>query len=335
MKKSEHNSLPDDILQEFENGTHESRQKALRVWELLGDAEQETLNVPSTEEALSELEALIHTDEVETKRESDRPPVRLQSRMRLVRTVRAFAIAACVLIISSVVYFSIPVEHHTGAGERLSVVLSDGSEVELNTHSSLRYNRGFRTWYGARRSGRTVQLDGEAFFTVAKEGRPFKVETFNAEVTVLGTGFNVRAYRVDQEQETRITLDHGKVQVDMPDRSSQEAVILSEKGQQAVVSMAEIKQQNPDQAGDVYALAMAWRSQAFVALGLSVESLFNQIERFFDVEIEVSNELSLEPLDLIYLDSEPSVEDVLTDFCIYEECSFQKTASGYLLLSAK
>ena len=35
MKSREHNSLPEDILSEFQNGTTDSRQKALRVWELL------------------------------------------------------------------------------------------------------------------------------------------------------------------------------------------------------------------------------------------------------------------------------------------------------------
>lgn len=337
MKRREPNSLPDEILQEFQNGTSDSRAKALRIWELLDSVEEAPLNIPSTEDALKELESMIDAPAVTRARATDRAPRRLNKTRSARRLFVSMAAACAAVLVGVMAYFSVPVEFAAGAGEQLSVVLPDGSEIELNNDSSIKYNRHFRDWYGGKSATRTVSLEGEAFFTVAKNGTPFKVETFNTTVTVLGTGFNVRAYSGDLEGETRITLDHGKVQVDIAGEanSGQESLILDSKGEQAVVKASGAEKMNSGADENALGLATAWRSKGFVAMGLSVESLFSQIERYFGVELEYAEELSLEPMDLIYRDKEPSIEQVLTDFCISEECSYQKTASGFMLLPVR
>jgi len=64
--------------------------------------------------------------------------------------------------------------------------LPDASEVVLNAGSSISYDAS--TWAEAR----TIKLDGEAYFKVAK-GATFTVVTEHGEVTVLGTEFTVNA----------------------------------------------------------------------------------------------------------------------------------------------
>ena len=79
--------------------------------------------------------------------------------------------------------------YHTASGETKTFVLVDGSQVTLNTLSSLRVPR-----WGFGSSSREVFLDGEAAFSVrhTPDGRKFIVKTQkDFEVVVLGTEFSV------------------------------------------------------------------------------------------------------------------------------------------------
>ena len=97
-------------------------------------------------------------------------------------------VAAAILIGFSL-YFSITNSKLTSVetltSEKLEVKLPDESIVLLNASSTLKYNKS--KW----ENERTVELNGEAFFKVAK-GSIFDVKTNNGIVTVLGTHFNVK-----------------------------------------------------------------------------------------------------------------------------------------------
>lgn len=71
------------------------------------------------------------------------------------------------------------------AGEKISAVLPDSSEIVLNAVSEISYNE--KEWPEKRK----LTLDGEAFFKVAK-GSTFDVLTSRGKVSVLGTQFNVK-----------------------------------------------------------------------------------------------------------------------------------------------
>ncbi|RQT91794.1 FecR family protein [Burkholderia cepacia] len=91
----------------------------------------------------------------------------------------------------------------TSTGERRTVVMDDGSQVNLNTRTRL-------TFANRLRSRETVLAQGEAFFQVVHSSlRPFTVEANGTNVRVVGTRFNVR-YQVDG---TQVAVEHGKVEV--------------------------------------------------------------------------------------------------------------------------
>lgn len=100
--------------------------------------------------------------------------------------------------------FDAPDRHATGLGEQRSLVLADGTLVELNTESkiSVSYTETAR---------RVILESGEAFFDV-KEGdeRPFEVATGGASIRVLGTRFNVY-HRIS---DTTVTVVEGNVSVE-------------------------------------------------------------------------------------------------------------------------
>ena len=94
----------------------------------------------------------------------------------------------------------------TPVGGEYSLVLSDGTKVFLNADSELKYPVEFSD------GKRIVDLKGEAYFEVHKDSlRPFIVRMNGAEVTVLGTSFNVNNYGEDTEIYT--TLVNGSVRV--------------------------------------------------------------------------------------------------------------------------
>lgn len=91
-------------------------------------------------------------------------------------------------------------------GERMQVLFQDGSKVHLNSGSRIRYPKQFGL------SERRVQLEGEAWFEVAKNrNRPFVVDLSCLDVRVLGTTFDVKAY--PGEEAILVALESGSVEL--------------------------------------------------------------------------------------------------------------------------
>ncbi|MCM1333152.1 MAG: FecR domain-containing protein [Bacteroides sp.] len=101
----------------------------------------------------------------------------------------------------------------TPVGKTMEVILADGTNVLLSPESSLRFPARFS---GDRRS---VNLEGEAYFDVAKDAdHPFVVVSQDYCTIALGTEFDVRAY---SRADLKVSLIEGSVQVEnLVDRSS-------------------------------------------------------------------------------------------------------------------
>ena len=104
----------------------------------------------------------------------------------------------------------------TAYGEHKLIDLPDGSSVWLNASSTLSYSKD---------SPRTIYLDGEAFFEVAKNKEiPFTVDTpDHLRVKALGTSFNVKTYK--QNTFTETVLFTGKVEVSS-DKHFKERILM-------------------------------------------------------------------------------------------------------------
>ena len=94
----------------------------------------------------------------------------------------------------------------SAGAEALEVQLEDGTQVLLNRDSKIRYRKQFKG------DSREIRLAGEAWFDVARDStRPFIIEAGPAIVQVLGTSFNVNAYKENSMVE--ITVESGVVAV--------------------------------------------------------------------------------------------------------------------------
>lgn len=126
------------------------------------------------------------------------------------------AIAASLLIpilIFGNIYFYNKLTHPTSVStaiatdsRRMTVVtLPDGSSVELNQDSRVRYESSDFT-----KDVRTIDFEGEGYFKIAKsETAPFKIKSAELEVTVHGTVFNLKAY--PQAEDAKLALIEGSV----------------------------------------------------------------------------------------------------------------------------
>lgn len=102
------------------------------------------------------------------------------------------------------------------------ITLSDGTEVALNTHTNLLFNKNDK-------NRQATLSKGEAYFSVKRdERRPFTIDTGNATIRVLGTAFNIDKTL----RETTIDVFHGKVAVNTANNSKQVELV---KGQRARV----------------------------------------------------------------------------------------------------
>ncbi len=171
----------------------------------------------------------------------------------------------------------------TRNGGQYQLVLPDGTKVWINSASSLKYPIAFNG------NERVVQLSGEAYFEVFKnKAKPFEVITDGQQVTVLGTHFNINAYR--NEPLTRTTLMEGSVKVN---KINSNLSVIIKPGQQAGVvdgnreSAIQIKAVNIDEA-------IAWKNGYFMFDNESLGSILRKVSRWYDVEIVNVNGMSSE-----------------------------------------
>lgn len=156
----------------------------------------------------------------------------------------------------------------TPKGGQYQVTLPDGTKVWLNAASSLTYPASF-----ASLKERRVILSGEGYFEVApNKAVPFRVETSNQEIEVVGTHFNVNSY-LDEPQE-KTTLMEGAVKV-----TNGNNIRLLKPGQEAT-----IKEGIRVDDADVSA-TLSWKNGEFVFNDEALESIMRKVSRWYDVEV--------------------------------------------------
>ena len=155
-------------------------------------------------------------------------------------------------------------------GGECMIKLDDGTKVWVNAETKLKYPVAF---VGDRRE---VVLEGEAFFDVAKNEKPFIVETSFGDVRVLGTAFGISAYASESESYT--TLVRGKVSVER--EGIKPVVILP--GEQVVTSKdgKMIKQQV-----DVEEF-VGWKDGIYVFKEKSLGEIMKTLERWYNISVD-------------------------------------------------
>ncbi|MFA5244496.1 MAG: FecR family protein [Pedobacter sp.] len=158
----------------------------------------------------------------------------------------------------------------TPKGGKFQIILPDQTKVWLNAASILKFPALFTG------KERLVELSGEAYFDVAKNSNmPFNVKTRDVNVIVTGTEFNIMAYY--DEPFSTTTLVEGSVRV-----SNQSERISLNPGEQA---FSDKKEQLSKKSADVEE-AIAWKSGLFQFNNADINTVMNQLSRWYDVSVE-------------------------------------------------
>ncbi|HVK50016.1 MAG TPA: FecR domain-containing protein [Pseudobacter sp.] len=183
----------------------------------------------------------------------------------------------------------------TPRGRQFQLVLPDGTNVWLNAASSITYPTEFSG------TERKVSVTGEAYFEVAKHASlPFRVSIDkNNTVEVLGTHFNINAYKDDDR--IRTTLLQGKVKVNQS---------VLQPGEQAIADAA--LGMSIDHSADLNQV-MAWKNGIFNFNKASLEMVMKQLERWYNIEVQYAGK---PPVMKITgkMDRGLSLQDILVDF---------------------
>lgn len=167
----------------------------------------------------------------------------------------------------------------TPKGGQYRLILPDGTRVWLNAATTISFPVAFTA------NNRQVKLTGEAYFEVTQNAqKPFIVTTGETDIRVLGTAFNVMAYR--EEGNTATTLVSGSVAVS--DKLNQDRMLL-QPAQQAVL----------DNGGNRFRLlkpdmeqVTAWKDGFFIFDKTDLKAMMRQIERWYNVTVEYSGQLN-------------------------------------------
>jgi transmembrane sensor len=157
-------------------------------------------------------------------------------------------------------------------GQKSKIVLADGTEVWLNSESTLRIP------VSESPTTRNVELTGEAYFKVTKNPKiPFIVKTKAYNVEVYGTEFNVMAY--DDFNRTETTLVNGIVKI-----RRQNKELLMKPGQTMVFANNKFTRKT----GRVEQ-AVSWKDEKFYFDAIPFSELVVRLERWYNVEIVISD----------------------------------------------
>lgn len=166
----------------------------------------------------------------------------------------------------------------TPKGGHYQLQLADGTKVWINADSKLTYPDRFED------NERRVKLEGEAYFEVAHHSsKPFFVQSPKQEVKVLGTKFNINAYKDEKEMKT--SLLEGQISVrlfntaDHPERQYVPQINQQVRVQNGKVT---VKSFDPEEV-------VAWKNGYFMFDNEGIESIMKKIGRWYDVDIEFQN----------------------------------------------
>ncbi|GAA3648715.1 FecR family protein [Flavivirga jejuensis] len=186
-------------------------------------------------------------------------------------------------------------------GGQFYIVLSDGTKVWLNSESQLKYPVAFT-------NGETRQVElvyGEAYFDVspstAHKGAKFKVFHQSQEVEVLGTEFNIKAYKGETNIYT--TLVEGKVAVSYTNKSktlvpNQQLSLNLETNN---ISVAKV---------DIYN-EVAWKDGVFSFESMPLNEIMKVLSRWYDMDVIIENTVQKEERFIGTFNKSNSIEDIL------------------------
>lgn len=205
--------------------------------------------------------------------------------------------------------------------ERKQFNLSDGTKVWLSPNSKLSYSNRF---IGIERK---VSLDGEAFFEVAHDARhPFVIKTGQISATVLGTTFNVTAYK--DQRTINVTLVSGSVAValDGPNNGQSDTIMANQRIVFDKTSSRISKVDYPEAAA-----FLNKRLGLYEYKGTALQEVTRDIENQYNIKIQLNEQLS-KAIFYGNLNMSAPLDQTLNKLITVMDAKWQKEGGHYVIL---
>lgn len=197
----------------------------------------------------------------------------------------------------------------TPAGQNFSLLLQDGTSIQLNSLTTIQFPSGFTG------TGREVFIQGEAYFKVAKnEQQPFQVHLPTSTIQVLGTEFNVNTY---EEENSSVSLVAGVVKVAVNEQST-----VLQPGFQTRFNQVKIIATAPFVGDDV----LSWRQGTYLFNAATLQEIATLIHRVYGITVKVEYGTQRPKVFTGSMDRSKPVENFLAGlkFSKYIDYSFDK-----------
>jgi ferric-dicitrate binding protein FerR (iron transport regulator) len=205
-------------------------------------------------------------------------------------------------------------------GQRVHVILPDGSRVAVNSGSELSYGDGFD------QKDRVLSLKGEAYFEVAHDKkRPFIVKAGGLAVRAVGTCFDVKSYAGDAEASAVLISGRVEVSTDkeclslLPD----ERVSLNKRSGEMTKSRVD----NASSYAD-------WRHDSLTFNGDTFEEIARTLERQYNIRITFASE-ALKKYRFRGTSPDNSLENILQVLSLASPLSYELRDSVVILREDK
>lgn len=294
MNENERYDIEELIAEYLSGGLDASRKAELERWV---NASEENRHYFMQREELwfsavsqEEMEAYDADKAFEAFRQKLKKNATRQLVLRQVWWRRGLRYAAVVALLCLVAYFSYrqggqdlqdvlaKIEVEAPAGSQTRMRLPDSTLVVLNAGSRMLYAQDFGV------DSREVQLEGEGYFEVKHDAeKPFRVNSENITLTVLGTKFNFRDY--PQEDEVVVSLREGQVKLD--NRIAEESPLDLKSAERMVMNKREGRMKRERMATDTY---LSWLTAKLEFEGMPLNKVVQVLSRTFGNVIQLEDE---------------------------------------------
>lgn len=198
-----------------------------------------------------------------------------------------FCLLLCLLYFSPLLMLYLKSDYMTGVGDVRVISMVDGSKIHLDSQSAIQVD--------FEENSRTVHiLKGRAFFDVSRdENRPFKVKSNRAEVTVLGTQFEVDT----TEQKGAVSVVEGAVSVQLKDVEKRQKLSLTKLMKGDRYSFID-KEKRAENTPEKFA---SWRKGKLIVDGWYAKDVIDELGRYYNGSVFFNGKLaSLNKLSGVY-----------------------------------
>ena len=206
-------------------------------------------------------------------------------------------------------------------GERMKVVLQDGTAVLLNSGTKLRYPQKFSLFK------RKVELSGEGYFEVAKmRTAPFIIDLKGVSVEVTGTKFNVKSYADDGK--VWVALEEGGVKLRDSKRLEYSLVPGEQIEYERVSGKCKVERMKSFES------IVAWRDNSLSFYLTPLNHILTVLERQYDVRFVVKDSVLLNSRFTLST-AKVNVADILKDLETVSYITFNEVEEGIYEVTSK